>query len=85
MGHWAAAGPNYYATARMHWAPKQTNARQVLAQWSGAFTGATKEISAYIDYWSAFTNATFTSNVTRTRIENLTSAISKHASTSHGW
>ena len=134
MGHWAAAGPNYYATAKMHWAPEQTNAKQVLAQWCAAFTGATKEISTYIDFWSAFTNAsttcstlgymrdlsfvyitrvavvaivywpsnpcheiiyiyiyiyipqaTFTSNVTRTRIENLTHAISKQASTSHGW
>ena len=48
MGHWASAGANYYATARMHWAPTATSASQVLEQWSGAFNGAQAEMNAYL-------------------------------------
>ena len=85
MGHWASAGPTYWATAMMHWAPEATDPHSLLAKWSAGFGPAKLAMLDYVTYWERWTNVTFTSNATRTRIENLTRAISSAAGTEHGW
>jgi|EP01046_Picozoa_sp_COSAG06_P020878 hypothetical protein len=85
MGHWSSAGPTYYATARMHWAPERTDPAHILSEYYSGFGAASSAVEDYVEYWTDWTSSTFTSNITRTRIENLTRAISKQAGTSHGW
>lgn len=85
MGHWSSAGPTYYSTARMHWSPKNTDPDDILTEYYAGFGAASAAVKGYVEYWTDWTNQTFTSNATRTRIENLTRAISKVAGESHGW
>lgn len=85
MGHWSSAGPTYYSTARMHWAPNHTDPNEILTEYYSGFGAANASVRQYVEYWTNWTNKTFTSNATRTRIENLTRAISKQAGEAHGW
>jgi len=59
MGHWSSAGPTYYATARMHWAPEQTDAGSVVARWAEAFAPAATEMAEYVSFWERWTQATY--------------------------
>ena len=59
MGHWSSAGPTYYATARMHWAPEQTDAGGVVARWAEAFAPAATEMAEYVSFWESWTQATY--------------------------
>jgi hypothetical protein len=85
MGHWAAAGANYFVTARMHWRPQQTNVSHLMSQWTAAFGSASAQMNQYLQFWTDWTYEIFTSNSTRARIQNLTRSISKQAGSAHGW
>ena len=69
----------------MHWAPEQTDPDRILSEYYSGFGASSEPVKKYINYWTDWTNQTFTSNATRNRILNLTHAISKQAGTSHGW
>jgi hypothetical protein len=69
----------------MHWLPKHTDPDEVLTEYYSGFGAANAVVKQYVEYWTDWTHNTFTSNATRTRIENLTRAISKQAGESHGW